>query len=308
MRSTLEQLPNEILLELFEYVDARDVFHGFLDLNTRFNRLIHASYRLILKLERNEPVPAAQLSARVVRLIVDTDADVNFQWYPFVQSLTFKQMTAVQLQHVRWELLPNLVCLSTSSTTDLPWMSKLAQRLFSNKLPTIRRLDLGLVHVPRLRIWRQSPSLHSVTVQCVDPTLVPFILTAAPNLSYLHAHFLNNTIPIFQHVAPLPNHPLKRFVLSDPYHRLSFNHVHTFLTLTPNVRRIQLNFLCRIPFVRFAQSLLNRLRDLERFDCHIDDASADKRTDVQTIRELHPCFRRIHCATNDLTFRTFVTE
>jgi len=37
----LELLPNEILIECFEYLNAFDIFHSFDQLNHRFNHLIH---------------------------------------------------------------------------------------------------------------------------------------------------------------------------------------------------------------------------------------------------------------------------
>jgi hypothetical protein len=37
---TFELLPNEILIECFEYLNAFDIFHSFDQLNNRFNNLI----------------------------------------------------------------------------------------------------------------------------------------------------------------------------------------------------------------------------------------------------------------------------
>ena len=40
VRSSLENLANETLIEVFEYLDINDVYFGFFDLNNRFSSLL----------------------------------------------------------------------------------------------------------------------------------------------------------------------------------------------------------------------------------------------------------------------------
>ena len=307
-KTTLEHFPNELLLYLFEFIDIRDLFDGFWNLNTRFNRLLRSLHKLALSLDRNDQNLIDFFSNQITQLILNTWENVDLKQFPNVQSLIIHQITSDQLHQLRSEVLPKLVHLSTSSLVEVTPISQLAQRLFSNEFPNMRSLELSLIEIPHLRTWHQSPALRAVTVQSNNPTLAPFILTATPNLQYLKVHFLSSTIPIFYHSLEDIHHSLKHFVLLDPYHKLSFNHIHTLLSFVPNVSKIYLNFLCRIPFLRFARSLVNRLRDLQIFDCNIDDASTDKLTDLDTIRQIHPCFHKIHCTTREFNFRTFTTQ
>ncbi|CAF3166970.1 unnamed protein product, partial [Rotaria sp. Silwood2] len=46
--SRLEQLPNELLIDLFQYFDARDLFQSFYNLNFRLNTLIKSFHHLHL--------------------------------------------------------------------------------------------------------------------------------------------------------------------------------------------------------------------------------------------------------------------
>ena len=39
---SLELLPNELLLEILSYVSVSDLFNGWLNLNWRFNTLVHS--------------------------------------------------------------------------------------------------------------------------------------------------------------------------------------------------------------------------------------------------------------------------
>ncbi|CAF2882259.1 unnamed protein product [Rotaria sp. Silwood2] len=303
-----EHLPNELLFGVFEYIDIRDLFYGFWGLNKRINQLLRSLQNLSFNLEQYEPALISLFANQINQLIVNTWQDIDLNQFPFLQSLILHQITGNQLRQIRSEYMPYLVYLSTSSIPEFSLMPQLAQRIFSNEMPTIRYVDLGHVHVPYLRMWSQSPSLHSVSIHSTNPTIVPFILISCPNLVYLRVTFLINTIPIFHNSPSIQNHPLKHFVLSDPYHKLSFSHIYTLLAFIPNVRRIQLNFLCKVPFIHFLQSLLSRLRYLNQFDCNIDDASTDKVTTIETIQQTHPCFYRIQCSTSDFNFRTFTTE
>ncbi|CAF2053725.1 unnamed protein product [Rotaria magnacalcarata] len=303
-----ENLPNEILFDLFEYIDIRDLYNGFWGLNERINYIIGHLRNLSLNLERYEVGLISLFAKQINRLIVNTWQDIDLSQFPRLKSLILHQITGNQLRQIRSEYMPNLVYLSTSSIPEFSLMPQLAQRIFSNAMPTIRYVDLGHVHVPHLHMWSQSPTLRSLSVHTINPTIVPFILISSPNLVHLRVEFLFNTIPIFDSAPSLRNHPLKHFILSDPYHKLSFNHIYTLLAFIPNVDRIELNFLCKIPLIRFLHSLLKRLQYLNRFDCNIDDASNDKITDIQTIQQVHSCFYRIQCSTNDFHFRTFTTE
>lgn len=50
--SSLELLPNEILVEILSYLSISDLFYGWLNLNWRFNIIVH---NLPIKKVYNEP-------------------------------------------------------------------------------------------------------------------------------------------------------------------------------------------------------------------------------------------------------------
>ena len=52
--SRLESLPNEILINVFECYDARDLFRACFDLNTRLNQLIQSIDALWLTVTKHE--------------------------------------------------------------------------------------------------------------------------------------------------------------------------------------------------------------------------------------------------------------
>lgn len=46
--SSIEQLPNELLIEIFEYISAYDLYHTFFNLNSRLNSIINSLQNLHL--------------------------------------------------------------------------------------------------------------------------------------------------------------------------------------------------------------------------------------------------------------------
>ena len=302
-----EDLPNELLLDLFEYIDARDLYHGFWLLNQRINELIQSLTNLSLTCERNESPLIALFANRITRLVVKTWYETDLCQFPYLQSLVLYYPNSDQMRQIQSDCLPNLVHLSVEDVPMLSLLPDFTQTIFSNGLPSLRHVRLGDTVTSYSWGWSQSPSLTSVSINCRDPTLAAFILVSSPNLRSLQVRLLFDAVPIF-HSSPSPiDHPLKRFILRDPYHILVVNHVCTFLTWMPNVQQIYLNFLCKVSFPRFARSLINRLPSLTRFDCHIDDASSDQTTSVETIQLLHPCFARLRCPMTELNFRLFTT-
>lgn len=301
----LEDLPNEIFLEIFDYLD---LFHGFIGLNQRLNDLLRILPNLSLYLQQIQPKLIELFAHRITRLMVDTWQQIDFQQFPSLKSLIFHQMSLNHFRQIRWELMPNLLYLSTVNVPQLTLMNPLAKQIFSNALPSVRSINFGLVQTPLYNSWSQSPSLSSISIHSRDPTLILFILHSCPNLISLHVYFQMDTIAIFHSAPKITHHPLREFHLFDPYHRLLFNHIHTILVSIPYLRKIYLNCSFKIPFIRFARSLINRLPDLQSFHCLIDDTSSDKSTPIEIIQQLHRCFRTIHHSTIEFHFRTFQTD
>ena len=308
MVTRFEDLPNELLLDLFEYIDVRDLYHGFWLLNTRFNQLIGTLSSLSLTLEQNESALISLFANQITRLVSKTWQETDLCQFPQLQSLVVHLPTRNQLHQIQTDSLPNLIYLSVTSVPGLDFLPRFTITIFSNGLPSLRHVRLGHVPTTYSPYWSQSPLLTSVSVECSNPMLIACILGSSPNLQSLQVRMLLDAVPIFRSSPSITGHRLKRFILQDPYHKLLFSHVYALLAWMPNVQRIYLNFLCKVPFTRFARSLVNRLPLLTRFDCHIDDSSSDRTVDVETIRLIHPCFARLRCPMTDLNFRLFTTE
>src|SRR5689334_9888229 len=107
----LEYLPNELLIEIFEYIDIRDLFQSFLGLNQRINNLLQNISNLSYNLERIEPELINFFADRITQLIVNTWQDIDLRQFRFLKSLIFHQITVNQLQQIRLEYMPHLLHL-----------------------------------------------------------------------------------------------------------------------------------------------------------------------------------------------------
>ncbi|CAF5225755.1 unnamed protein product, partial [Rotaria magnacalcarata] len=113
-----ENLPNEILFDLFEYINIRDLYNGFWGLNERINYIIGHLRNLSFNLERYEAGLISLFAKQINRLIVNTWQDIDLNQFPRLKSLILHQITGNQLRQIRSEYMPNLVYLSTSSIPE----------------------------------------------------------------------------------------------------------------------------------------------------------------------------------------------
>ncbi|CAF2738153.1 unnamed protein product [Rotaria sp. Silwood2] len=307
MQTQLEHLPNELFIGIFEHLDARDLYYGFWGLNKRFNHILQSLENLSLTIKNDESQLISMCASQIKRLIVDTSLNVDFTQFPCLHSLILLDLTENQLRQILSELMPHLVYISISPDNKSYFLSQLIQRIFSQTLSSLRHVNLGCVRYPVFHSF-QSYILQSITVNCTSSIMVPYILLASPNLSNLRVHFEENNRNIFYKNPTVPVHPLKYFILSDPYGLLCFKHVDTFLTYMPNLKRIKLNFNCDVSFIQLAKTLATRVTCLNRFDCHIDNTSVEGVTTIDEIQQIHPCFVRIKCITGNYGYRVYKTD
>jgi hypothetical protein len=308
MLSLFEHLPNELLLDVFEYIDTRDLHRGFWGLNSRFDNILRSLKNLSLVIEKNDPSLIAIFASRIIRLEVNTWHEIDLSRFRNLQSLKLCHTTRNQVTKIRPDVIPNLVYLSLSVAVDFWSSAQLAQDVFSNGFPSLRYADLGRIDIPYTRSWSLSPHLRSVCVCCSDPIIVPLILAACPRLFSLQVQIFGEN-----HRIDLPslrlNHPLKRFTFADSYGVLSLNDINVVLTYVPNIEYIHLT-LFEMSFTCLARSLIHRLQQLHRFDCYINESPDPNEyiNDIDIIRAMHPCFDRIQCFEKNYGIRHFTNK
>ncbi|UJR10486.1 hypothetical protein I4U23_014690 [Adineta vaga] len=291
MFSLFEHLPNELILDIYQYLDTRDLYYGFWGLNNRFNTILRSLKNLSLTIEKNDPSLISLFASRVIRLEMNTWHEIDLTRFLNLKVLILHRTTRLQVAQIRPNVLPHLIYLSLSLAFDFWSSAQLAQDVFSNEFPSLKHADLGRVDVPFTRSWSLSSHLHSVCVCSGDPVIVPLILVSCPCLRSLQVQVFGDN-----HRIDLPSlrlsHPLKRFTFADTYGILSINDIDLLLNYVPNVEYIHLT-LIEMSFTRLARIFIYRLSHLQKFDCYLNESMANTNDGLNEIRTMHPCFERI---------------
>ena len=309
MSTRLEHFSNELLLDLFQYVDLRDLFHGFLALNSHFDGLIRSLKNFSLTINKDETEVTALFGPQVVRLVVCVPDDIDFRQYPNLRSLTLAVATTSQLEGIQPDRLPNLIYLSHWFTRDYWSSHRLSHDIFYKGFHSLRHVYFETLYSGDTWLWRQSANcLRSVYINFADPNAVRDILAVCPELKHLEVNIWVN-----KHTLLLPRspqrHPLRQFIFRFCTAIVPFHVIDNLIAFVPNVEYLKLSFTAEASFDRVAESLVDSLRYLRRFDCCIAQVIKKDQVivDVNTIRQMHPCFSRIQCDTRYYGYRVYTS-
>ncbi|CAF4131072.1 unnamed protein product [Rotaria sp. Silwood2] len=288
--SKLEIFPNELLLEIFDYFELRDLYYSFSNLNIRFNKLLRSVKNFSIIFEHNDPLMISLFARQIIRLVVVTWNDINLKRFQNLRSLTLYQATGAQMRQIRYEFIPNLEYLSISSKFNSSSLIQLVNDIFSNKFPSLHHICFRRFIESYDCSWSFSSNLKSVCIIYCEPIIISLILASYPHLLYLQIELSSNNQRMDFSPVSFDNHPLKRLLFFDSYTACISDHMDTILTYMPNIEWLCLEFSCKIPLVDLMSTIANRLTYLRQFYCQITVSSI---IDLDRIRQIHPYFNRI---------------
>lgn len=308
--STLEQLPNEIFLNIFTYLNIADLYNAFWGLTERFNSLFQSSEDLCLTLEDTTDQLSMECYAPfTTRLIIDTSKKCDLTQFPNLHTLVVCDSYSENLEEIVPNILPKLSCLSLLLESSFVPSSKLMKSVFSNEFPFLRHVNLPEVNAISILPWSTSLSLRFVSIRSNQRSIVSRILASCPYLDHLQLHVCNKIHRDSASSRP-NNHPLRWFTLWSDLVGLTSTDIADFLSNAPNIRRLYLQTVYSEPIISLANNLINQLKSLSHFDCHIQKMiwKSNRIDELTTIQQLHPCFSRIECDDMDYYFRLFFTK
>ncbi|CAF1461275.1 unnamed protein product [Rotaria magnacalcarata] len=311
MITLLEDLPNELLLDVFEYISGRDLYYSFLALNSRINYIVRSLKNLSLMIYKNEPLLIQTFADKIFRLQVSNHYDItDIDHFPNLRSLSLYNANDKQLDQIRYDCMPNLMYLFILIPDITESSEKLARNIFSNQLPSLRYADLGLIDVNCISLSSWSPSLSVLRINCTKSVVIRMVLLVCPNLKRFQVNLLKNNSTI---VTQLPtktlNHNLKTFILVVSCRPLPLETIDDILLGIPNVTKMYLHWYCDTLFVILARMLSERLKYLRQFGCNIIEFPNDiKHNNIKSIREIHSSFNSIQCTTTYHGFRLFTAD
>jgi hypothetical protein len=304
-----EDLCNELLLDIFDYVDPRQLYHTFWNLNSRLNNLLTSvtGLQLLVDGEENEET-IALLTPHISCLKINTWNEINLNGFYNLHSLVLTRPSPIQLKQIRADTMPKLTHLSLFSNVYFTAPKQLIDDVFLNRFSCLQWARLGYINLSDSHYRSiQSHSLLHLHISCFHTTMIPFVLASCPQLKYLHVDILQygdkTTIPS----PTVANHPLQNFILRDYCCSISNEDIHTLITFIPNTRKLELKINCKAPFISLVQNLSDSLSHLHRFNCDITESPIDNATHLTTIQQIHPCFCHIMYRTQAANFRIFAT-
>lgn len=188
--TALEHLPNEVLLDIFDYLTLTDVYTLFYGLNSRFNRLIvfsclrgfgiHSTKENNLYLKHILPaVPSSEI--HTIKLWHNSSYEQLLNPFPVnlcrVHTLVLRRLKNLSFGECR-QLLQHFVHLQTLTMIDfntgkLDWLDDITwKNLIEIDLPRLRHLDVRICVIYHKQIHDDDKDniIYSFTSRYARPT------------------------------------------------------------------------------------------------------------------------------------------
>lgn len=176
----LEDLPNELILQLFKYFSTREIFGSFFYLNFRFDSLI----RSLRFLSYSTDVKNDDLDHRcfpfIRTLIIKTIFPYSFQSFPNLHRLILDYLTEDFISQINHFNLPHLDYLSITHRVHPFYIDDLHAKIFSNTFPNLTHASISRIRLPA--ITSQTFSIRSLYLNEINHSIYLAILQACPNL------------------------------------------------------------------------------------------------------------------------------
>ena len=274
--STLESLPNEILMNLCEYFDARELYSAFVELNARFNRLVRSMPYLFLQYRAPHDTNTdshALFAAQLYALMIYSERPIKLSSFVHIRRLTIWYPSDEQVQQIDGQCLPSLTYLSVSYTVAKASICLLYQKIFSNEFPALKSCLMYGSETPRDTLqWTQSPRLEHVHIRSNYSS----VLTACPNL-----HTLNLSLTKLPRTSidlrPHANLRRIRLVLTSIIWLEDERNFRAFFSAVPNVEELSFHKIYSITnsidelleYDWLASVLADSLSTLKQFTYHL---------------------------------------
>ncbi|CAF2747050.1 unnamed protein product [Rotaria sp. Silwood2] len=262
----LEVLSNEILLDLFAYLNGTDLFHGFYGINSRFNFLLYKQFRYYrfdfesvskrtFDLINQQHLPL--IADRVIALRLSNyetigQCDLFVSYIPSFRQLTCLRLLTIQKLRsykVFIELLnkchelDSLTCLNINHchfSTEQANFSLIIDKIWH--LPKLT--DCHFHNIIRRPYYFRVPTIISPSLECVtifhselSSNQINRLFDYTPRLKSLSAIVRN--LNSEDHITS-PHSKLIQLNMYFSYH-INASNITYFLQSTPNLRHLDIN-------------------------------------------------------------------
>jgi hypothetical protein len=311
--SRLEFLPNEILLEIFQYFNAQYLFQYFYNLNSRFNILLQSVNNLSLSLNTshsNEIHRYDYLAPYINILIIDGRVQINLNYFTKLRHLILLQPIDELLKQLEINSLPYLEHLYIRLVNH---MEDNPNKIVLNDFPNLKSCCIyktGLLTISTS--WTQMSSLRILKIEDMDLVVYKSILSSCPNLYFLKFTRIisyNESMDNIQHIH------LKKLIIAIPwFEELSEDcDMNYYFSCIPNLEQLTIHRTnesksINESFLKFDwySSLINTyLPLLSHYTYYFHILKSRRRNSYSTqkiLNEIQENFRRIHRHLNQCQF------
>ncbi len=286
--SMFELFPDEIIIDIFEYFDIRDLYQSFYGLNSRLNGILRSRKNLSLTFSAPDEMDDLFLdlfTIHIVKLIVDHSSYIDFQSFFYLRSLILNSPSIDQLEQICLCKFPYLIHLEFGIMSNRLSHRALNDFLHCKQYPSLQtcifHYETNPVSLNRYKqIWSNASTLRTLWFNSID-------------LSLCLDNGIINRKKIF--VIDVRHLNLKRLDICCVSTGPSIIDFDYFLQQTPNLERFKIasnEIYYSYEFLQELASILQRrLLNLHRFDCEL--LCVMTMEEVEHITQLHSCFNRI---------------
>lgn len=295
-KSQFEDLPNEILIDIFKHLDARHLFQAFASLNSRLNHLIQSFQYLKLFFHIHQlnilKTNNEYFSYYVHTLVVNSWINFNLQHFPSVRYLKLDCPLPQVLGQLKPHTMPYLKHLSISFVHTMLEMNVLFDRIFSNCFQHLKSCELlSRNNLITISTSSSSPMINKLKLANIDILTYQRILFACSNLHFFQFNLHINTYYTPTSTLSLPLHDhLKQLSISlDKSHSFYDDNqfLYQLLSCLPNLQEFQLFRTCSldnlINYDWFASIIRRHLLKLRLFKYSIRYSSIDNEIELRQI-------------------------
>ncbi|CAF1024618.1 unnamed protein product [Adineta steineri] len=254
-----ELLPNEIFIEIFEYLSTYDIFYSFNRLNNHFNQIIgsiplHLKFTNIQKPlfdkfcqlllsnpEFKNQIYTLELSNKETPDQIKTFISFfSFHDFHYLHSLTLIQISDNLFQHIKF-ILPQLHSFHLIDSNDIYLTNSLISHLQILTIPTLSSIDK----------LSSSSSITNLTISgCSLDQLFSYVFKYVPMLNHLTIEYFSNYYSWEKN--SFDNHEYKAIHLKELNifnSEYKFQDIQNLLKSTPNLINLKICGTCDLDMI-----------------------------------------------------------
>jgi len=211
-----EDLPNELIAEICRYLDAREIFPLFYNLNNRFKKLLQSFFHLQLTVSLFDSEEKYYF-LHIRTLIIERGINVDLKYFKKLHCLILHNPKEKIFEQLNHHSLPHIEYLSIThkfpTTTIQSLTTNLHEKLFSNHFLNLKSCNLSDMEVQMsIQNWSQSSSLYILKVGRINTIIYKAILSTCPNLYFFELKKIQQT-ELVSNIIVHKN--LKKLIIKD---------------------------------------------------------------------------------------------